>query len=224
MTLIKVRDLAVGYAGKPVAKGINFSLEEGDFVCVVGANGSGKTTLVKTILGLLKPVTGEVIFENLEPRFVGYLPQEADLDVKFPATVFEVVMSGALNRLGGRAFFKAAEKRLAEEKMRVLKIEKLRNCSFEELSGGQRQRVLLARSLVATSKLLILDEPSNNLDSTTKRELYEILRKLNREGLTVMMITHDLDHDNLLGNRILSLRDEVFYGATEEFVRRIHHE
>jgi len=224
MALVKLRDLALGYAGEVVVKGLNAEILAGDFVCIVGANGSGKTTLIKGILGLISPISGEVIFEDLEPRFVGYMPQEMIIPANFPATVFEVVLSGALNQMRGKAFYGRAEREKAMEKLKLLKILDLKNESFAELSGGERQKVLLARSLMATTKLLILDEPSNNLDKRAKADFYRVLEQLNREGITILMITHDLDHDNLIGNKILSLRDEIFYGTTDEFVRRIHNE
>ena len=110
--------------------------------------------------------------------------------------------------------------------LKLLGIEKIKNKSFSELSGGQRQKVLLARSLSATTKLLILDEPSNNLDSKSKKELYSTIIDLNKNhGITIIMITHDLDHDNLIGNKILSLREnDIFFGSVEEFVRRVHND
>ena len=134
-------------------------------------------------------------------------------------------MSGTLGRKKFHPFYTETEKSLALEKLKLLRIENLKNERFSELSGGQRQKVLLARGLVAASKLLILDEPSNNLDPTSKDSLYDIISKLNKQGLTIIMITHDLDHGNLLGNKILSLRDkEIFFGPTKEFIRKVHNE
>ena len=124
------------------------------------------------------------------------------------------------------SFYNKKDLQIAEDNMKLLNIYNLKNKCFSDLSGGHRQKVLLARSLCATSKLLILDEPSNNLDSKSKQELYKLIIDLNRNNhITVIMITHDLDHDNLIGNKILSLReDEIYYGNTEDFVRRIHHD
>jgi len=226
MSLIELKNLSLGYEGKVVLKNINIDIEENDFVCVVGPNGSGKSTLIKGILGLIKPLKGKVIYNNLNQKFIGYMPQETKVDSNFPASVFEIVLSGTLNRLGFRSIYTKKEKEIALNSLKTLGISNLKNKSFCDLSGGGRQKVLLARSLCATSKLLILDEPSNNLDSKSKNDLYKIITDLNKNhGITVIMITHDLDHDNLIGNKILSLRDnEIFYGSTDEFVRRIHND
>ena len=226
MSLIELKNLTLGYEGIAVVKDLSINIEEGDFLCIVGPNGAGKSTLIKGILGLIKPMKGKVIFNGLKKNFIGYMPQETKVDKDFPASVYEIVLSGTINRLGFKPFYGEEEKDIANKNLKILGIDNLKNKNFCDLSGGQRQKVLLARSLSATSKLLILDEPSNNLDTKSKSNLYETINELNKElGITVIMITHDLDHNNLIGNKILSLRhDEVFYGTTEEFVRRIHHD
>lgn len=225
MKLIELKNLSLGYSENTVLKNVNMMIEEGDFICVVGPNGSGKSTLIKGILGLIKPIKGKVIYHNLKQNFIGYMPQETRVDANFPASVFEIVLSGTLNRLGLKSFYTKKEKEIALRNLKLLGIEKLKDKNFCDLSGGQRQKVLLARSLSATSKMLILDEPSNNLDSKSKQELYKTVIKLNQEQkITVLMVTHDLDHDNLIGNKILSLREnEVFFGTTKEFVEKVHH-
>ena len=226
MSLIELKNLSLGYGNNVVLKNINITIEENDFICVVGPNGCGKSTLIKGILGLIKPFKGQVIYNGLKQNFIGYMPQETKVDSNFPSSVYEIVLSGTLNRLGFNSFYTKKEKQMALDNLKLLNIEKLKDKNFCDLSGGQRQKVLLARSLCATSKLLILDEPSNNLDSKSKNELYKTIVDLNKnQNITIIMITHDLDHGNLIGNKILSLRDnEVFYGTTEEFVRRVHHE
>ena len=225
MNLIELKNVTLGYGNHTVLKTLNFEIKEGDFLCVVGPNGSGKSTLIKAILGLIKPQNGKIEFNGLKKNFVGYMPQETKVDANFPASVYEIVLSGTLNKLKVNSFYGKEHKALADNYLKLLNIYNLKNTCFCDLSGGQRQKVLLARSLCATSKLLILDEPSNNLDSNSKRELYQLLDKLNKEnGITIIMITHDLDHGNLIGNKILSLReDDIFIGTTKEFVRRIHH-
>ncbi|MBQ6282596.1 MAG: ATP-binding cassette domain-containing protein [Bacilli bacterium] len=225
MNLIELKNLTLGYDNHIVLKSINMSIDDGDFICVVGPNGSGKSTLIKGILGLIKPISGKVIYNNLKQNFIGYMPQETLVDKNFPASVYEIVLSGTLNTLT-KSFYTKKEKDLVLSNMKLLGIEKLKDKNFCDLSGGERQKVLLARSLCATSKLLILDEPSNNLDSKSKKDLYETVINLNKKNnITIIMITHDLDHDNLIGNKILSLReDEIFFGTTKEFVRRVHHE
>lgn len=220
-TLIKIEKLNIGYDGKPILKDLDLTIEEGDFICIVGPNGSGKSTLIKGLLGLIKPISGSIKYQGIKKNFIGYMPQETKVNYNFPASVFEIVLSGTLNK---KSFYTNKEKKKALDNLKLLNIENIKNKSFSELSGGQRQKVLLARSLCATSKLLILDEPSNNLDIESKKELYKIITKLNKK-ITIIMITHDLDHDNLIGNKILSLREgDIFFGTTEQFVRRVHHE
>ncbi len=226
MSLIDIKNLSLGYDGNIVLKNINLKIEENAFLCVVGPNGSGKSTLIKGILGLIKPISGTITFNNLKQNFIGYMPQETKVDSNFPASVLEIVLSGTLNKKRMSLFYTKEDKKLAIKNLKILGIENLKNKHFSELSGGQRQKVLLARSLCATSKLLILDEPSNNLDSKSKKNLYDILIDLNKNyNITIIMITHDLDHNNLIGNKILSLReDDIFYGTTEDFIKKVHHE
>ena len=225
MSLIELKNLTLGYEKDIILKNINLSIEENDFICIVGPNGSGKSTLIKGILGLIKPIKGKVIYNGLKQNYIGYMPQETKVDSNFPASVLEIVMSGTLNQYKN-IFYNKEQKEIALNNLKILGIEKLKDNSFCDLSGGQRQKVLLARSLCATSKLLILDEPSNNLDSKSKNELYKTIVDLNKNhNITIIMITHDLDHDNLIGNKILSLReDNVFFGSVEEFVRRVHND
>jgi zinc transport system ATP-binding protein len=225
MSLIELKNLSLGYDKDIIIKNINLSIEENDFICIVGPNGSGKSTLVKGILGLIKPIKGKVIYNGLKQNCIGYMPQETKVDSNFPASVLEIVLSGTLNQYKN-LFYNKEQKEIALKNLKILGIEKIKDKSFSDLSGGQRQKVLLARSLCATSKLLILDEPSNNLDSKSKMELYNTIIDLNKNyNITIIMITHDLDHDNLIGNKILSLReDDVFFGTVEEFVRRVHND
>ena len=180
-TLIKVEHLHLGYD-----------------------NGAGKSTLIKGLLGLIKPMAGQITY-YMNEREIGYMPQETKVDRHFPASVYEIVLSGALNRVGYRPFFNNKEKKLAVECLKTLHIENLKNSSFGELSGGQRQKVLLARALCATRECLVLDEPSNNLDYDSKEEFYAVLKELHQKGLTIIMITHDLASHEVIGNKILHL-------------------
>ena len=223
MSLIEVKDLKIGYEGHIVLDKVDFSIEDGEFVVIVGSNGAGKTTLIKTLLGLVKPINGSINFNGLKQEFIGYMPQETKVDSNFPASVYEIVLSGTLNKT---LFYTKKEKKLALDNLKLLGIQDLKDKSFQELSGGQRQKVLLARSLCSTDKLLILDEPSNNLDRESKKDLYKIIQELNKKhNITIIMITHDLDHGNLIGNKIISVTDgTVISESTEEFVRRVHHE
>lgn len=203
-TLIKIDHIQLGYDAKAVINDLSFEVEKGDFITVLGQNGAGKSTLIKGLLGLIKPMKGQITY-YINEREIGYMPQETKVDKHFPASVFEIVLSGALNRVGYRPFFKSKEKKIALESIQTLHIENLKNRSFGELSGGQRQKVLLARALCATRECLILDEPSNNLDYDSKEEFYGVLRELHEKGLTIIMITHDLASHEVIGNKILHL-------------------
>ncbi len=173
MVLVELEDLTLGYNGQAVVTDVNLKIEE-DFICVVGPNGAGKSTLVKGILGLLAPMNGKVVYRNLQRNFIGYMPQETKVDANFPASVMEVVLAGTLNGLGTRFWYGEAEKGNCYKSMMWLGIGDLKDVSFSELSGGQRQKVLLARSLAATRKLLILDEPSNSLDMSSKMSYIDV--------------------------------------------------
>ena len=223
MNLISLNKIKLGYNNNIVLNNLSLNIEEQDFICIVGPNGSGKTTLIHGILGLLPLKSGNIKF-NIEKTQIGYMPQETAVDSNFPASVFEIILSGSLNN--HQNFYSETTKEHGEEILKLLGIKNLKNLSFSELSGGQRQKVLLARALMATQKLLILDEPSNNLDQKSKQDLYKIIRDLNKkQKIAVIMITHDLDHGNLIGDKILSLHDkDYFFGTTEEYIRKVHHE
>ena len=202
--LIKCEHVDLGYENQDAVINVNMEVCPGDYLCIVGENGSGKSTLIKGLLGLIKPMEGQITY-YLNEREIGYMPQETKVDRHFPASVYEIVLSGALNRVGYRPFFNSKEKKLAVECLKTLHIENLKNNSFGELSGGQRQKVLLARALCATRECLVLDEPSNNLDYDSKEEFYTVLKELHQKGLTIIMITHDLASHEVIGNKILHL-------------------
>ena len=194
MAILTAKELAVGYERQPVLKNINFQIEEGDYFCIVGENGSGKTTLMKTILGLLPPVEGSIeVGQGLMKNQIGYLPQQSDVQRDFPATVYEIVLSGCQNSLKG-FFYSKAQKKMALENIERMGISHLKNKCYRQLSGGQQQRVLLARALCATTKVLLLDEPVAGLDPNVTKEMYELIGQLNSQGLTVIMISHDLEN------------------------------
>ena len=222
MKILELKKLRLAFGDNVVIKDASFSLEQGDFACVVGSNGAGKSTLIRGILGLIKPQGGEVIYgDGLDRTKIGYLPQETHPDASFPATVEEIVLSGCLGHMKMRPFYCHSEKKHVERSLKTLGILALRKRSFAKLSGGQKQKVLLARSLSATEKLLILDEPSNNLDYKTRKDFYTTLKKLNEEqGLTIIMITHDLDADDLIGNKVIAIADaKATISSTKEYLR-----
>lgn len=223
MNLIDINNLSLGYDGKKVLNNLSFKVDENDFICIVGPNGSGKTTLIKGLLGIIKPMKGTIKYNNVSKNSMGYLSQDTKIDKNFPASVSEIVLSGCLNHLGLKPFYSKKDKEECLSNLKLLKIENLKNKNYCDLSGGQRQKVLLARSLCASKKLLILDEPSNNLDYNSKKELYNLAYLLNKNNnITIIMITHDLDHNNLIGNKVLSLEPmNYFFGTKEEYMEVI---
>ena len=216
--LFEVKNLTLGYEKENIINNISFTVEEKDFIVIVGKNGAGKSTLIKGILGLIKPKSGEIIFnDSFNKKLIGYMPQETKVSQSFPASVKEIVLSGRINKMGFRPFYNKADKEKCEEVLKILNIYDIKDKSFFGLSGGQRQKTLLARSLCATDKLLILDEPSNNLDNTSREEFYLLLMKLNKElGITIMMISHDSDIDKLLGNKLLRITDNSYEFITND--------
>lgn len=225
MALLECKDLVLGYEGREICRNLNFTVHEGDYLCIVGENGSGKSTLMKTVLGLRPPMGGSVRFgEGLHRGEIGYLPQQTQVQRDFPASVREIVLSGCQNRCGLRPFYRREEKRLAEENMAKLNLTALAGRCYRELSGGQQQRVLLARALCATRKLLLLDEPVTGLDPLVTAELYELVEELNRGGgITVVMISHDIHVALRYASHILHIGSrggqENFFGTRDAYRR-----
>ncbi|MFQ9978101.1 ABC transporter ATP-binding protein [Clostridium cadaveris] len=220
MSLITCKNTSFAYDGRIVAKNLNFSVESGDYLCIVGENGAGKSTLMKGILQLKSPSSGNIYMgEGLKADEIGYLPQQTEIQKDFPADVFEIVLSGCLNRLKIRPFYGKSEKRLVDEKLEQLGIASLKHHCYRELSGGQQQRVLLARALCATKKILILDEPAAGLDPIVTGELYDLIAKINREQkLTVIMVSHDIQSVLRYSNKVLHLdREQLFFGTVGEY-------
>ena len=213
---IVCKGISLGYGGKVIAEDISFTVEEGDYLCIVGENGAGKSTLVKTLLGLESPIQGEVIVDSkISKNRIGYLPQQTELQRDFPATVWEIVLSGC----GKSLFFGKKQKTIATENMKKLGIDNLKNRCYRELSGGQQQRVLLARALCAAKRLLLLDEPAAGLDPVATNEMYHLVMDLNKqEDITVVMVSHDIKAAVRHSKHILHLGDgEMFFGTAEEY-------
>ena len=221
MAQLTCQDLCVGYEGRSVLRDLNFEILEGSYLCIVGENGSGKSTLMKTILGLQPPVGGKILTgDGLRKNEIGYLPQQTAVQKDFPASVREIVRSGCPGRCGCRPFYNKEEKRLAADNIRKMQIEDLSRCCYRELSGGQQQRVLLARALCATRKMLLLDEPVSGLDPKVTSEMYALIEKLNREdGITVIMISHDMTAAVRYASHILHIGDSVFFGTKAEYLQ-----
>ncbi len=211
MSLITCEKMAVGYGEELVCEGISFSVETGDYVCIVGENGSGKSTLLKTILGLLPPLSGTVtVDKSIRDGLIGYLPQATSIREDFPATVSEIILSGMLPSMGGRPFYGKKEKATALESMERFGIRAIAKKNFTKLSGGQKQRVLLARTLACEKALLVLDEPTAGLDAEASAELYRLIEDLNRKGQTIMMVSHDADAVKTYANKIVTLGGGAF--------------
>lgn len=219
MSQIVCKNLIVGYEGQVVRDNINFKVDKGDYLCIVGENGSGKSTLMKTLLSLKKPISGEIIFgDGLKSNEIGYLPQQSTIKKDFPATNFEIVLSGNLNH--SKVFYGKQDKERAIEAMRRLNIEDFKDKCFRELSGGQQQRVMLARALCATEKVLLLDEPVSGLDPKVTQEMYELVKDLNeRDKITIIMISHDLIDALKYATHILHIGREIFFGTKEEYIK-----
>ena len=219
--IFECKDVTLGYENKVVAKNLNFKIDQGDYLCVVGENGTGKSTLIKTLLGLIKPLNGEVIanVQGKNHKGVGYLPQQTQAQKDFPASVWEVVLSRVLNNDHRCPFYNKKDKAEAEKNMEKLNILDLKKRCYRELSGGQQQRVLLARALCATDSVLILDEPVTGLDPAASMELYETIKDLNKkENVTIIMVSHDIKNALNYATHILHLEQENdFFGTVEEY-------
>lgn len=211
---------SLGYEHRALLKNLTFTVRTGDYLCVVGENGSGKSTLMKSLLGLLPPLSGTIDCPAQRAGAIGYLPQQTSAQRDFPATVNEVVLSGFANKRGLHFFYSAAEKSAALMNMGKLGVLELQNRCYRELSGGQQQRVLLARALCAADHLLILDEPVTGLDPAASQDLYKTLRYLNQaEGMAVVMVTHDMPNALREARTILHIgRDGWFFGTVAEYL------
>ncbi len=206
MPLIKANNISLAYDGRTVVDNLSFAVSKGDYLCVIGENGSGKSTLIKALLSLISPSSGSLEYgDGLSKNEIGYLPQQTRVQRDFPSSVFETVLSGCQNRLGFLPFYTAAHKKKALDALRILKAENLKNTCYHELSGGQQQRVLLARAMCATDKLLILDEPTAGLDPIITEDFYSVINDINKSGITVIMVSHDIEAVSEYATHILHL-------------------
>ena len=219
MSLIKIEKASMGYDGKSVVSDISFEINNGDYVCIVGENGSGKTTFMKTLLGLIHPLDGKVIYsDGLKQNEIGYLPQQTVFQKDFPASVSEVVFSGCLNKKN-TFFYTMQQKETAFKNMQLTGVYELRKKCFRELSGGQQQRVMLSRALCATHKLIILDEPVTGLDPVASAEMYKLIKNLNKSGITIIMVSHDVTAAVNNATKILHLsKNDYFFGSAHQYL------
>ncbi len=220
MAILSCENLRFAYEGVTVLEDVQFSLNQGDYLCVVGENGSGKSTLIRGLLGLKRPDGGSIRYgEGLKQTEIGYLPQQTGIQRDFPASVYEVALSGCLGSLGRRLRFGAAERERALMNLERMGIEELKDRSYQALSGGQQQRVLLARALCATQKLLLLDEPVTGLDPIATGELYNLIKLVNLcDNITVIMVSHDIHEAVRYATHILHLgQRQLFFGTAAAY-------
>lgn len=213
MELLHVEGVSFSYDQYTVIKNLSFKVHEGDYVWVIGENGTGKSTLIKGLLNLRKPSSGQIIFnETLKQSEVGYLPQQTVIQKEFPASVWEIILSGCLNQCGWLPLYKKSDKERAVKWMKELGIYELRDCCYRELSGGQQQqRVLLARALCATKKLLILDEPVANLDPKATQDFYRLMHRINQENkIAIVMVSHDIENKIEHATQVVHLKKGEF--------------
>ena len=219
MAMLTFEGVGLSYGGDNVAHDVNFSVNAGEFWGIVGENGSGKTTLMKALLGLIPCSTGRIVMgEGLKPNEIGYLPQSSAIQRDFPASVEEVVLSGTIGWRGMKPFYGKNERESARANMEMLGILPIAKHSYQELSGGQQQRVLLARALCATRKCLVLDEPTTGLDPVVTADFYRLLNDVNKRGMTIVMVSHDIEEAVRCCTHILHLScHPLFIGTAAEY-------
>jgi len=203
---IQFNDVYFSYGDIEVLRDVSFHIHEGEFVTLVGANGAGKTTVLKLILGLVDPQRGKIEVFGKSPQYasinVGYIPQNINLDSNFPITVEEVVKMGLLNGFYREKPMKSLED--VERALEIADIKDLRKRSYTALSGGQRRRVLVARALVSNPRMLVLDEPTANMDVESERKLFSVLGDLKRKT-TILIVTHDTGFVSALTDVVLCI-------------------
>ena len=219
MALLTCEGLTLGYENNTLVRDLSFSVDQGDYLCIVGENGTGKSTLMRTLLHLQAPIAGRITMgDGLRPHDIGYLPQQTVVQKDFPASVTEIVLSGCQGKCGRRPFYTKEHRRLAAENLEKMGVADLANRCYRELSGGQQQRVLLARALCAAGKLLLLDEPVSGLDPKVTLEMYQLIEKLNKEEkVTIVMISHDVREAIPYATHILHMDRDFFFGTAEEY-------
>lgn len=220
MAQITCKNLTLGYENRAIQENLNFSINTGDYLCIVGENGSGKSTLMKTLLHLQPPISGTIeLGDGLRKNEIGYLPQQTLVQRDFPASVKEIVLSGCQGRCGWRPFYNKEDKEIARKAMGKMMIQDLQDRCYRELSGGQQQRVLLARALCAAKKILLLDEPVSGLDPKVTAEMYQLIQDLNkRDGITIIMISHDIEAAVRYATHILHIGEHCFFGTKKQYL------
>ena len=220
MAQITCKNLNLGYENRAIQENLNFSINAGDYLCIVGENGSGKSTLMKTLLHLQPPISGTIeLGDGLRKNEIGYLPQQTLVQRDFPASVKEIVLSGCQGRCGWRPFYNKEDKEIARKAMEKMMIQDLQDRCYRELSGGQQQRVLLARALCAAKKILLLDEPVSGLDPKVTAEMYQLIEDLNKKDeITIIMISHDIEAAVRYATHILHIGEHCFFGTKKQYL------
>lgn len=220
--LITCKDLCIGHDKNIVAGPIQLEINEGDYLCVVGENGAGKSTFMNTILGLIHPLSGTITYDgDFDGHKIGYLAQQTLVQKDFPSSVEEVVLSGFVGHLGRRLFYNKEEKRLAKEYMKKTGVDTLAKRCYRDLSGGQQQRTLLARALCAADKMILLDEPAAGLDPDAMQYMYNSIAQLNKDGMTIVMISHDVSAVLQYANRIVYFENKGIKEITKDEYRKV---
>jgi zinc transport system ATP-binding protein len=216
---ITIEGVSFAYEAAPVLTNVNLTIDEGDFVSIIGPNGGGKTTLLRLMLGLLTPRTGVIRVLGESPEHarsrVGYVPQYFQFDTSFPVTVMDVVLMGRLDRHRSFGHYRGRDRAAADKALRDVEVYDLRDHPFSELSGGQRQRVLIARALASEPRLFLLDEPTTNVDPAVQDELYDLLAVLNQR-LTIVMVSHDIGLVSTLVKRVVCVNRTVWVHPTSD--------
>ncbi|GMO26207.1 MAG: ATP-binding cassette domain-containing protein [Spirochaetaceae bacterium] len=217
-SIVICKNAAFGYEGHSVIRDISFEVRRGDYLYITGENGSGKSTLLKGILRLANPISGRISFSpEIQNGGAGYLAQQEAAKKDFPASAGEIVLSGFAGKMGLRPFYLRREKEAALENMRRLEVSDLKERCFRELSGGQQRRVLIARALCAagafgvSGSLLVLDEPAAGLDPSASAVLYELLDGINKNGMTIISVTHDIQAAERFASRIMQIKDGLCF-------------
>lgn len=221
MEILTASNVTINYGNVTAVDNASFTVNEGDYFCIAGSNGSGKSTLLKGIIGLV-PVRKGHLHIHFPKEQISYLSQINKADRDFPATVWEIILSGTQKR-GKLPFYTKEDKRRAEESMIKLGMEKFKNTRIGNLSGGQQQRALLARALCKEPRLMLLDEPFAGLDSNISEELYHLYHDLNKQGVTIIMASHDYQAIGKFASRVMLMNNSHvdFVGTSAQWREKI---
>jgi len=228
-TILTFNNVNFRYSSSQTLQDVSFSIEEGDFISIIGPNGGGKTTLAKLMLGLLTPQTGIIRVYDQPPvqsRFLfGYVPQYSLFDPRFPVSVKEVVLMGKITNT--KYFFSKQDHNDAVEVIEKAGLSSVMNNTFSELSGGQRQRVLIARALISKPRILLMDEPTASIDSTVEHKMSGLLAQL-KKNLTVILITHDMGFVSHMVTKVICVNRKVNLhptaSITKEHLEQLYHQ